>query len=295
MVAAHRTREGYVSVRGGRVWYKVVGDGDAIPLIALHGGPGCPHDYLEPLVGLAGERPVVFYDQLGCGNSDQPNDAGLWRIERFVEELTQLHAALNLQRAHLLGQSWGTILAAEYALSQPSGLVSLILADPALSIPRWDSDAAALRAALPPDVRETLDRHEAAGTTDSSEEYEAATMAFYRHHLCRLDPWPEALIRSFTRLALPVYHTMWGPNEFVVTGTLKEYDVTGRLGEIAVPTLFFCGRYDEATPESTAWYHSLAPGSELVIFEESSHLPHLEETDGCLQVIQDFLRRAEAR
>jgi proline iminopeptidase len=294
MVTTYQTREGYIPVRGGRVWYKVVGEGDAVPLLTLHGGPGVPHDYLEPLAELAEERPVVFYDQLGCGNSDQPDDTSLWRVERFVEELGQVRAALGLERVHLLGQSWGSMLATDYALTRPPGLVSLILANPALSIPRWTADTAALRAALPLEVQEVLDRHEAAGTT-ASDEYESATMAFYQRHVCRLDPWPDALTRAVARLSRPVYEYMQGPNEFVITGTLKDYDRTGRLHELTVPTLFLCGRYDEATPEATAWYHSLVPGSELVIFEHSSHMPHLEEPERYQEVLQDFLHRADAR
>jgi proline iminopeptidase len=287
-------REGYVPVPGGRVWYRIVGSGDAIPLLTLHGGPGAPHDYLEPLEGLADERPVIFYDQLGCGKSDQPNDPALWHAERFVEELGQIRQALGLERVHILGQSWGTMLATDYALTQPAGLVSLILASPCLSIPRFIEDAAALRAALPRGVQEVLERHEAAGTTDSKE-YEAATMEFYRRHVCRLDPWPDPLVRTFATLALPVYTTMWGPSECYATGNLKDYDRTGRLHEITVPTLFTCGRYDESTPGATAWYQSLLPGSEIVVFEHSAHVAHLEETERYLQVVRDFLDRVERK
>lgn len=286
--------EGYVNVTGGRVWYQVVGSGDATPLLTLHGGPGYPHDYLEPLAALADERPVVFYDQLGCGRSDRPDDSSLWRAERFVEELGQVREALGLEQTHILGQSWGSMLATDYALTKPAGLVSLILADPPLSIPRWLDDAAKYRRELPAEVQEVLDRHEAAGTTDS-DEYDAAAMEYYKRHVCRLDPWPDAIMRTFEGAGHAVYKTMWGPSEFFMTGSLKDYDRTPRLHEIGVPTLFLCGRYDEATPEATAWYHSLLPGSELVVFEQSSHMPHLEESESYLATARDFLRRAEER
>src|SRR5215470_13623320 len=108
MTMAKRAREGFVAVEGGRVWYRIVGSGGGIPLITLHGGPGAPHDYLEPLAALGDERPVIFYDQLGCGKSDRPTNPKLWRVERFVKELAQLRAALKIDRAHLLGQSWGS-------------------------------------------------------------------------------------------------------------------------------------------------------------------------------------------
>src|SRR5262249_10200477 len=112
-------REGKVAVEGGNVWYRIVGaDKPGVPLLILHGGPGIPHDYLEPLDALANERPVVFYDQLGCGNSDRPKDKSLWTIEQFVDELAKVRAALKLDRVHILGHSWGTILAVEYMLKQ---------------------------------------------------------------------------------------------------------------------------------------------------------------------------------
>jgi proline iminopeptidase len=286
-------REGRLEVAGGRIWYRVVGGGEAIPLVTVHGGPGATHDYLEPLEALVDERPVVFYDQLGAGKSDAPDDVSLWTNDRMIDELGRLLDALDLPRLHLLGQSWGTIVAAEYALKRPDRLASLVLADPCLSIPRFAAGTMALRAALPADVRATLDRHEAAGTTDSAE-YEAAAMEYNRRHLCRLDPWPEPLTRAFAELNQAIYEHMQGPNEFTITGIHKDYDATKHLGELAVPTLFLCGRHDEARPEETSWYHSLVRGSEMVVFEHSSHVPHLEEPEHFLQVLRDFLHRTEA-
>ncbi|MBO1268748.1 proline iminopeptidase-family hydrolase [Arthrobacter cavernae] len=284
--------DGYVEVRGGRVWYQVVGDGMQNPLVTIHGGPGATHDYLEPLEALADERKVVFYDQLGAGKSDAPDDLSLWTNDRLVDELATVLDALGLSGVHLLGQSWGTIVAAEYALRSPERLASLVLSDPCLSIPRYAAGAAALRAALPADVQAVLDRHEAAGTTDS-EEYEDATMEFYRRHLCRLDPWPDSLMRTFGQLNQTIYDRMQGPNEFVITGIHKDYDITDRLGGLTIPTLFICGRYDETRPEDTKFYQSLVPGSELVIFEESSHLPHLEEPERYAHALREFLHRCE--
>jgi proline iminopeptidase len=281
-------REGYISVPGGRVWYQVVGSGDTVPLLVLHGGPGFPHNYLKPLGNLSDDRPIVFYDQLGCGNSDRPEDPNLWRSERFVEELVKVKKVLDIERVHILGHSWGSMLATDYALSQPEGIVSLILASPALSIPRWYEDVTAYRKQLPSEVQDVLDRHEAAGTTDS-EQYEAAVMEFYRLHLCRLDPWPEVLEQTLVGAGLEVYHTMWGPSEFYITGNLADYDRTNRIGELVVPTLFTCGRYDEASPDTTAWYQSLIPQAKIAIFENSSHMPHLEEMESYLQVVRKFL------
>ncbi len=286
------TREGYLAVPGGEVWYGVVGAGDGAPLLTLHGGPGFPHDYLAPLAALGDERPVIFYDQLGCGRSDRPDDPALWRVERFVEEIARLRAALGLERVHLFGHSWGTMLAVDYLLGRPAGVLSAVLASPCLSMPRWIADLAAYRRALPADVRAALDAHEAAGTTDTPA-YGEACFAFYSRHLCRLQPLPPPLLASMQGSGVPVYLQMWGPSEFYVTGSLATYDRADRLPDLALPTLFTCGRYDEATPAATTWYASLVPGAEVAVFEASAHVPHLEESRRYLDTLGAFLRHAE--
>lgn len=300
MNTAQSTKEGIVSFRGYNVWYRVVGDREAsgkLPLLCLHGGPGGTHDYLETLetMSTTGRR-VIFYDQLGAGNSDHPHNPSMWTVELFLEELKVIRRELDLDRLHLLGQSWGGMLGMEYALTQPSGLASLILADSPASIPQWVAEGNRLRAALPPEVQQTLLKHEAAGTTDSTE-YQEAMLVFYRRHVCRLDPWPDCLNRTFEKLTQnpEVYNTMNGPSEFHVIGTLKNWNITNRLGEIRVPTLVIGGRYDEATPTITETVHRGIPGSQWVIFENSSHTPHLEETERYLQVLGDFLSRVETQ
>lgn len=286
--------EGFIKVTGGKVWYRVVGTGQGSPLLLLHGGPGFTSHYLDSLRLLSDERPVVFYDQLGAGRSDRPADIGLWRAERFVEELAQLRGALGLTRIHILGHSWGAQLAVDYMLSNAKGVRSVILASPALSIPRWVQDADRLRKALPSQMQEAMARHEKAGTTDS-EEYQGATMAYYKRYVCRLDPWPKEVEESFASFNPVVYQTMWGPSEFYATGNLKDYDRTARLREIRVPVLFTAGRHDEATPETTRWYHELTPGSSFVVFENSSHLAMVEETAHYVDTVRHFLWSAEHR
>jgi proline iminopeptidase len=287
--------EGRVAVTGGEVWYRIAGaEQDAIPLLTLHGGPGFTHDYLEPLEALADERPVVFYDQLGAGNSDRPDDPGLWRVERFVEELGQLRAALGIERVHLLGQSWGTMLATEYMLTQPSGVVSLTLASAVLSVPRQVAVANELLRTLPADAQAAIARGEASGDFDS-EEYQAASLEFMQRYVCRLDIWPAGLVRSIEAHNPAVYREMQGPSEFTITGNFKDWDRVERAHEITVPTLLTCGRYDECTPELHAYYASLIPDAELVIFEESAHMAHAEEPQRYAAVLRAFLRRAEQR
>jgi proline iminopeptidase len=292
--ALSRDREGFIAVTGGRVWYRIAGEGTGIPLMLMHGGPGVPHDYLEPLEALGDERPVVFYDQLGCGRSDQPDDPSLWRLERFVTEAAQVRAALGLRRVHILGQSWGTILAAEYLLGRPAGVRSVVMANPCLSVPRYLEDMKRLCADLPLGAREAIAYADVHGGEDTPE-YQIATFAFYRRHVCRLQTWPDALNRSVAGTGAQPYQTMWGANEFTCTGNLREYNSTAGLNKIEIPALFLAGRFDETTPEATAWYQSLVPNSELAIFEHSSHMPQLEEPARYLSVVRDFLRRADAR
>ena len=292
------TEEGFVSFKGYKVWYRIVGDHEEpgkLPLLCLHGGPGAPHDYLEPLEAMATTgRRVIFYDQLGAGNSDHPHDPSLWTVSLFVEELGVIREALGLEGVHILGQSWGGMLGMEYALTQPQGLISLIVADSPASMPQWVAEANRLRAELPPEVQETLLRHEAAGTTDEPA-YQEAMLVFYRRHVCRLDPWPECVNRAFDKLLKDpeVYNTMNGPSEFHVIGVIKDWDIVDRLGEIRIPTLVISGRYDEATPMIAETVHRGIHRSEWVLFENSAHMPHVEETERYMQVLTSFLDRIE--
>jgi proline-specific peptidase len=295
---ATRRREGLMPFRGYRTWYEVVGEGEApgaLPLLCLHGGPGSPHDYMAPLAGLAdGGRRVIFYDQLGCGRSDRPDDPSLWTVGLFLDELRAIRAHLGLGRCHILGSSWGGMLAMEYALTQPAGLASLVLAGAPSSIPLWIEEADRLREDLPVAVQGVLRAHEAAGTTDDAA-YQAAMTVFYERHVCRVVPWPDHVARAFAEMGTQVYSTMYGPSEFHATGTLKDWDITSRLGEIGVPTLVTSGRYDEATPRVAGTVHAGIAGSEWVVFEASSHMPFVEETDRYLAVVGAFLARVEGR
>ncbi len=292
-----REQEGFIPVGEYRVWYRIVGGGaehENIPLLTLHGGPGVPHDYITDLAVLASDsRRVIFYDQLGCGRSDQPNDTSLWTIKRSVEEIGIARRALGLEKVHLWGQSFGGLFALEYALSQPQGLVSLILASSTSSIPLWVAEANRLRQALPPEVQATLLRHEQAGTLDDPA-YMQATNVYYDRHVIRLKPIPPHVQRAMDQTG-QVYLTMNGPTEFHVTGTIKDWDRTDRLSEIHIPTLITSGRYDESTPLLNEVLHKGIAGSEWVIFEQSSHMAHVEERDLYLATVRAFIEGVEAR
>ena len=285
-----REEEGHIDVPGGQVWYKVVGSGESVPLLTLHGGPGGGHDYLEPLNEIASERPVVFFDQLGCGKSDTPDDVSLWRIDRFVDEVTAVRDALGLDRIHLLGHSWGGWLAIEYMLGAPSGVVSLTLASTSASIPQFVYEAGKLISELPREMAETMRRLEAEGDFENPE-FEAGMMEFYKRHLCRLDPWPDPIMRSLENLdGNIVYETMNGPTEFTVIGNMKDWNRIEKLSEIVAPTLITCGRYDELTPACSRTLHQGIMNSRMHVFERSAHMAHLEETESYLQILSEFLR-----
>ena len=291
-----REQEGFIPVGEYRVWYRIAGGGadhEHIPLLTLHGGPGVPHDYITDMAALASDtRRVIFYDQLGCGRSDQPNDPSLWTIERSVEEIGIVRRALGLEKVHLWGQSFGGLFAIEYALTQPQGLVSLILASSTSSIPLWIAEANRLREALLAEVQAILVRHEQAGTTGDPE-YQEATMVFYDRHVIRLKPIPEHVQRAMDQVG-QVYYTMNGPSEFHVIGNIKDWDRTDRLAEIRVPTLITSGRFDESTPLINDVLHKGIAGSEWVIFEQSSHMAHVEERELYVSTVRAFIEGVEA-
>ncbi len=288
------TQEGYVEVEGGKIWYRKTGIGrPGIPLLVVHGGPGASCDYLEPLEALSSARPVIFYDQLDCGNSTKTSNPELWTLERFSRELHQIRCALELQQLHILGQSWGCSLAVEYILGkESSGAVSLVLSGPMLSSFRWATDQKKYLADFPPEMQEVIRCCEASGDFSSSA-YQNAMMNYYQRHVCRMPIWPDCLNRTFAMLNTELYQYMWGASEFTITGTLKDYDRVKRLSEIRMPVLFTCGAEDEATPETTRFFQQQVQNSQIHIFSDASHEHHLEKLEEYIAVTGDFLAQAD--
>ena len=288
--------EDFISFCDHQVWYRIIKpeqeDFDKLPLLCVHGGPGVPHDYLEPLeaIALTGRR-VIFYDQLGCGNSDseallqavRPDDPNLYSIDLFKEELVSIRKALNLEKIHLFGQSWGGCLALEHALSQATGIISLILASTPANVQQFVNEAYRLMNDLPEEVQEIIRKHEADGTTQSPE-YKQAMELFNHSFLCRLDPWPACLTRAYSKVG----------TEFRGVGKIIDWNIETRLVEIVTPTLLLSGCYDEVTPACVETVNKGILGSKWVLFEKSSHMPHLEETERFLEVLGNFLHRVEA-
>jgi proline-specific peptidase len=288
-----RVVEGHIPFRGFRTWYRDLGPEGGIPLLCLHGGPGSTHWYFQPLEKLAEEgRRLVVYDQLGCGSSDRPDDPDLWTVELFVDEVRTVREALGLEQIHLLGSSWGSMLAIEYMLTQPTGVVSLTLNSPPTATETWTAEARRLKDALPDEHRRAIDEHEAAGTLDHPD-YLAAEDVFWRRHVLLIDP-PEFVLRGRAEKGTPVYRSLWGISEWNATGKLHDWDVRDRLGEIRVPTLVTSGKHDECTPKLAEDAQRGIPGAERVLFEESSHSAYAEEPERFRAVLSDFLARAEA-
>lgn len=291
-----QVEEGFAEFHGYQTWYRITGDIDKgkTPLVILHGGPGCTHDYVDSFKDLAeGGRAVVHYDQIGNGKSTHLTEVPpeFWTVDFFLAELDNLLQVLGIVGDYaLLGQSWGGMLAAEHAVRRPAGLRALVIANSPASMALWSSEALRLRAALPQAVQDTLTRNEEAGSIDSAE-YHEASRVFYDRHVCRVQPWPDEVARTFAAMDVDptVYHAMNGPTEFHVIGSMKDWTIIDRLDRIQVPTLLISGRYDEATPATVQPYADRIPDVRWIIFEHSSHMPHVEERGACMHAVSGFL------
>ncbi len=285
-------KEEYINVTGGKVWYKIVGSGEKTPLVLLHGGPGVPSYYLNPMAALSDERPVIFIDQLGCGRSDRITDTTLMTINSYIKELEEIRTSIGLKDFYLFGHSWGTMLAVEYYFSYPEGVKGLILCGPALDVHMWAKDADTLIATLPDSIQMAIHTNEKNGTYDSPE-YQQAMDYYYKLYLARKQPWSADIDSAFSQMGENVYLHMDGPSEFTLTGNLKDYNATGKLNRIKVPTLFMGGQYDEVRPSTVRYYAGLVPNSEVAVIPEAGHLCMQDNPDSTNNTIRDFLDKIE--
>ncbi|KPY98407.1 Peptidase S33, tricorn interacting factor 1 [Pseudomonas syringae] len=289
-------KEGFAPFGDYQTWYRITGDlhSPDTPLVILHGGPGCTHDYVDSFKDIASTgRAVIHYDQLGNGKSTHLREVkrDFWTVDLFLSELDNLLEHLGIENNYaLLGQSWGGMLASEHAVRQPEGLKALIIANSPADMHTWVSEANRLREDLPAEVQAALLKHEKAETLKDPE-YLKASRVFYDRHVCRITPWPEEVKRTFDAIdADPtVYHAMNGPTEFHVIGTMKDWTIVNRLKLISVPALLISGKYDEATPLVVKPYVDNVPDISWSVFEESSHMPHAEERMACMGRVAGFL------
>ncbi|MBE6989664.1 MAG: alpha/beta fold hydrolase [Ruminococcaceae bacterium] len=283
-------KEGFIPFKGYKTYYRIVGkcDEGKSPLLALHGGPGAAHDYLESLDPIADTgRAVVYYDQIGCGKSPTPSMPDFWCTELWEEELDVVREALGLKSVHILGQSWGGMLAMQYATHHPKGVKSMIVASSPSSTALWLKEANRLRTYLPQDMQEALIQADNDGDY-SRPEVVAASDEYYRRHVIKLDPQPDFVIRSMSQMGEP-YMVMQGASEFVMTGKLKDWDITDELKNIDIPTLVTSGSADEATPYISKVIYDRIPDCQWELFDGGTHLCHVEMAEEYNAVVEAFM------
>lgn len=279
--------ESYLPVEGGRIWYRQIGSEPRTPVIIVHGGPGAGSFALKPLEALADERPVVRYDQLGAGRSEQVRDTALFGIPRFVAELDSLRAALGFERVHLVGQSWGGTLALEYQRANPGRVASLVLASPLISAPERIRARRALISTLSETARTAINESEAVADYDSPD-YLAAVNEYNERYLYRRPNAADrdSIVRSFRGGQL--LH-LWGPSEFTVTGTLRRYDGTRRLRALRLPTLFLVGEHDAADTAAVRRYSGLVRDARFAVIPDAAHIMTWDNPRAVVQAIREFL------
>jgi proline iminopeptidase len=287
--------EGYCPVPGGKVYWRRFGSGEGTPLLVLHGGPGAAHNYMLSLKALADERPVIFYDQLGCGKADAPTGESLYTIQRSVDELDAVRHALDLPAVILVGHSWGAFLAIEYMCQgRGRGVKKLVLSGASSSTAQVIAGQQRLINSLPGGFAAKLHGLEKAGKMDSPE-YAALTQQFYDNFVLRVPPTPDALV-SFEALAKSIaYRVMNGPNEFYITGVIKDWDRRRDLGLITRPVLLTTGEFDEITLDChTTIRAGVAGPRRLAVMSGCSHLTMVEKPDQYNALVRQFAGEVRA-
>lgn len=283
-------QEGLCPVDYGQLWYRYYetesSKTDPITLIILHGGPGCPSDYLFELASLNRHFNVLFYDQLGCGRSTQNVTSDALNVEQFSRDLQQLIEHLDFDRFVLLGQSFGGFLALHHQKNQASKAEKLILASPLVCTKDWQRDAQLLISQLKPADQDALSQ-----STDSAA-YQQAEARFYQRYFCKLEPWPTLLTYTMNNLSTEVYETMWGPNEFTSTGNLRNADCTDVLAQLSCPVLFICGSEDEARPSTLQKYVNLCKEGYLEVLIGGTHSVHLEQPLEFMDKVTKFIKQS---
>ncbi|EIW80650.1 proline iminopeptidase [Coniophora puteana RWD-64-598 SS2] len=285
-----------------QTWYKIYGDladHSRTPTIILHGGPGYPHYYVEPIAQTLATRlssSAVIYDQLGCGNSthlpdrNTKEDESFWTIHLFMDELNTLINHLGIQDGYnIIGHSWGGILATSFAVRKPAGLKSLVLISSPAHIGLFNSSLDRLVATLPATARDVIGRHK--HKRSDSPDYKEGHMAFVKKFLCRLDETPEVIAKTMksVREDPTVAHVMLGPSDYEVTGVLENHNVVDELHNISVPTLITNGWYDKVQDVAVEPYFRHIQKVKWVQFAESAHFPWLEEEEKFYNVLSSFL------
>lgn len=285
--------EGKVKVPGGSVWYSITGDSNKTPLLIIHGGPGGSSCSFTDLVkALSKDRPVIIYDQLGAGKSDHATDTSLWESKRFVDELDIVIKSLPFKKVNLMAHSWGAAIAGQYLIDKGThGIASVIFVGPYLSSKEWITDTNELRKQLSPKTQELLRKHELAGTT-ASNEYQKASGDFYKKFLFH-HPQPTESDCDDNSWNPNVYEQMWGDSEFIVTGNLKNFDVSQYLKNIKIPALFLVGEFDEVRVSTAEKYQQSMPNAKVTVVKNAGHMSMIDEPKEFVKSVNQFLTESE--
>ena len=280
-----------------KVWTKRIGNNPKIKVLLLNGGPGMSHEYFECMESFFPAEGIefIYYDQLGTGFSDNPNDVAFWDLDRYVEEVEQVRVALNLDKSnfYLLGHSWGGILAMQYALKYQQNLKGLVISNMMASCPKYGEYAKVLEKQMPPKVLQEIKAIEAKKDFSNPQYMNLLMANFYNEHILRMpiDAWPEPVNRAFSRLNQSLYVTMQGPSELGISGKLTNWDVSGQLKNITVPTLTIGGKYDTMDPEYMKWMATQFVKGESLICANGSHMSMYDDQEVYFKGLIAFLKK----
>lgn len=293
-VPALKPGEGYVNVKGGKIWYRIIGEGKQTPILMLHGGPGGTSRSFYQFASLGEDRPIIIFDQLGSGRSDVLTDTSLLKVENFVEQVEAVKTTLGLKEFYLHGHSWGTALALEYYLKYPKGIKAIIFNSPYFSTPVWKADADTLISTLPDSIQVAIRNGEKTKDFESPA-YKNANEVFAKNFGIRKTRLTSDLDTVPANGSEFIYNYMWGPTEFTATGTLLHYDRVQSLKTITVPTLFITGEFDEARSSTVKYFQSLVRNSRFVVIEGAGHGTMHDNKSQNIKAIKDFLSGLERK
>lgn len=277
-----------------KVWTKRFGNNPRIKVLLLHGGPAATHQYMEVFESFFPKEGIEFYeyDQLGCGNSDKSTDTSLWVLDRFVEEVEQVRQAIHADSTnfYILGNSWGGILGMQYALKYQNNMKGLVVANMMASCPEYGKYSEVLAKQMDPKVVDEIKAIEAKGDYSNPRYMELLNTKFYNQHICRLDPWPEPVTRSFADLNPVIYTQMQGPSEFGIAGNLANWDIKDRLKEIRIPTLMVGAKYDTMDPNAMEEQSKLVQHGRYLYCPNGSHLAMYDDQQTFMTGVIQFIR-----
>lgn len=278
------------------VWTKRIGNNPKVKVLLLNGGPGMSHEYFEcmenflPAAGIE----FIYYDQLGTGFSDNPNDVAFWDLPRYVEEVEQVRKALQLDSSDfvLLGHSWGGILAMEYALKYQANLKGVVISNMMASCPDYGKYAEVLAKQIPTAALAEIRALEAKKDFNNPHYMELLTPHYYNQHICRI-PWPEPMNRAFGRLNSSLYVTMQGPSEFGISGKLTTWDRKKDLPKLTIPTLTIGGKYDTMDPVHMQWMATQVQHGTYLYCPNGSHMSMYDDQQVYMKGLVSFLKNLE--